>query len=1752
MSEKKYYAVGALTPEGWERVHSILTQDGTLEDNIPSRPVECADLKEHSPTRAVYLLDDEEAAQLSQHSDIRFIHLDQSKYPELSPPRPDDLHSGARYTTPVKNHRDFLAGGYPNPTTTADINRTGYQVLRGATYENPWATASSVINSTVPLPTGSGTGKDIDVIVGDEGCWFGHVEFANNTGNGPADYIGGNPLPGNGTCDLLDVVLDGPYYIDPDWFDANPGLRLMTRWDGTTVPTETAARDWWGNANLRSPEFASAGTVSIPSYYTRANCNGSNTARSAEGTHGTPCAGQTYGRTHGWAYNANKWFIDAYGYYGLWPVDNYFDVMKIFHQTKPVNPTHGNKNPTITSNSWGYREGQGYSGYYYFRQGPSGSGGVAYSTKPQFMYQLGSAGDGGRFKGEMMVNNLTVAGDELIASGVIFVAAAGNSNQQQVTSDHPNYNNYWSSSPNTPLSSAYHLSLDGVNYCYNTTNRRGFPQQIGKYTTGTTVVYPVINIGALDDSYQLDGKERKVNYSDMGNDIDCYTPGDGTLTSNWGAGLLIPRHDQRVGGLTSYDCGFSGTSSACPTATGMIATILENNRTWTWQDVRNWLHALDEQPLSDFYQGVEPTTPTDTAWYDLNSLQGSARRVLYNNIAPVVVYTLTTTLAVPSVSIYVNQSLIPVTPVTASGGTGTLVWSVSPTLPAGLLLNSSSGQLTGTPTALHSTSSFAVTVTDQSTPTPQTSSKSFSISVKPQPIVISLSTTTKAVYAYTEVTPFTPATASGGYGTKTWAISPTLPASLSFNTTSGEITGTPTVLSTSRSYTITVTDQASQSKTASIAIASVALPMTPFVNVPDAQLFVYEPIPAFTPVVVTGGSGVKTWSVTPALPTGLTINPTNGEISGTPTVVSSATYTIRITDQVSQQVSRPITLSTLVRPLTAIKQTGGKVSSFVINKPIVPFIPVSSLGGSGTKTWSIGLDNPSNLRFSTPTGLPTGLTFNTSNGIISGTPTEAGVNGYTVTVSDQIGQTSSEDFFLRVRSPQDIILSDDQNIVYGTLFDLLGTTATGYGAVLLGNPVDPGQVVKPADWNKIEEDVIRCIVHQNGTSTFITHQEGTSDFNLLRATTATIVDDNVRDRLYTSIQYLYATSGTVALNQLEYSRVNTYEESPGEWVSHWTEIPKSSNGYMSSVSYTWFYPIHLNYYFNLGGSIKPEFEIDGPDAPSWAPMVALMNQIVFGKAEFYQALLNPGSSKTFTRVFAAGTSPGPTSKAIILTFNVLGRQLLVTANFVAGYHIKGKKGKKKWWKKKKWFGKKKGKFGKKKGYWGKKKGFYYGPDPYNVTVKMRVKSEYLSSYSVNKNGGLAAPIPQSQLMTNSLSATPAPIPIFNCGSGQPSQTRTIQLRNNTSATCIVSHMMLRGYTTGTLSTRTLTIPAYDSRTFDLTYTGAGPGYYRGDVYIMSNIFRPIALFTEINVGSVSPPSLTMTTTTNELIVQDFLVDFAGGNYRDFSVTLPTTPGFTLYSRIPDDGNPITPEYEGFRVTFNPHGLPNVLHSATAVVTIYPLDTSLDNTIINVPIRITSNIQYSTLGTWMSAQGPDNNVAGLSYAIIGGVKYLTIGLGSVPSYADGGVPSVNQLSSEDNFTSWAEIYRIPITGDARTYYSGNYSIKTSDFYEGNSIGYQFGVGNAKGSICTVKDDGHGNLEITWNTARTVASDPSIARTLKGLANAPYYYDETVERENQLEYNYDLIDYTYTHYFVGFARTGGVATRLVIPNLNSNSI
>ena len=66
-----------------------------------------------------------------------------------------------------------------------------------------------------------GDGTGVDAIVSDDGFWIAHPEFCT-TADDPVGWSTGNALTWSGisttpgTCGVLDVVLDGPYYIDPD------------------------------------------------------------------------------------------------------------------------------------------------------------------------------------------------------------------------------------------------------------------------------------------------------------------------------------------------------------------------------------------------------------------------------------------------------------------------------------------------------------------------------------------------------------------------------------------------------------------------------------------------------------------------------------------------------------------------------------------------------------------------------------------------------------------------------------------------------------------------------------------------------------------------------------------------------------------------------------------------------------------------------------------------------------------------------------------------------------------------------------------------------------------------------------------------------------------------------------------------------------------------------------------------------------------------------------------------------------------------------------------------------------------------------------------------------------------------------------------------------------------------------------------------------------------------------------------------
>jgi subtilisin-like proprotein convertase family protein len=153
----------------------------------------------------------------------------------------------------------------------------------------------------------------------------------------------------------------------------------------------------------------------------------------------------------------------------------------------------------------------------------------------------------------------------------------------------------------------------------------------------------------------------------------------------------------------------------------------------------------------------------------------------------------------------------------ASGGGAVASYAVSPALPAGLTLNTSTGVISGTPTAVTSTTTYTVTATN----TGGSTTAPVSITIRDiAPSALTYSSNPATYTTGTAITSNTPA--SGGGAVVSYAVSPALPAGLTLNTSTGVISGTPTAVTSTATYTVTATNSGGFT-TASLSIAVVTL-----------------------------------------------------------------------------------------------------------------------------------------------------------------------------------------------------------------------------------------------------------------------------------------------------------------------------------------------------------------------------------------------------------------------------------------------------------------------------------------------------------------------------------------------------------------------------------------------------------------------------------------------------------------------------------------------------------------------------------------------------------------------------------------------------------------------------------------------------------------------------------------------------------------------------------------------------------------
>ena len=350
------------------------------------------------------------------------------------------------------------------------------------------------------------------------------------------------------------------------------------------------------------------------------------------------------------------------------------------------------------------------------------------------------------------------------------------------------------------------------------------------------------------------------------------------------------------------------------------------------------------------------------------------------------------TLAAPTfTNAALNATIVTGTPFSTTlvaSGNPTASFSLqSGTLPTGLSLNATTGALSGTPTLVGVyTGVFAATNSRG------TATQAFSFTVNSQPVFTSAALNATLVTG----TPYSGVLIASGTPAATYSVQTgSLPAGLSLNSSTGLLSGTPTTAGTFTGVFSATNIYGGATQTFSFLVQAAPVFTSPALG---TTLLTGT---SYSATLIASGNPAATFSVqSGALPTGITLNPTTGVLSGTPTAAGSFAGVFAATNlrgTATQGFNFTINV-----PLSAPVFTSPLLSS-----PLAIGVPYSA-----TLTTSA---NPA-ATYSRQSGtLPPGLTLSASTGTLSGTPTALGTYTGVFAATNSQG-TSTQSFSFTVNS----------------------------------------------------------------------------------------------------------------------------------------------------------------------------------------------------------------------------------------------------------------------------------------------------------------------------------------------------------------------------------------------------------------------------------------------------------------------------------------------------------------------------------------------------------------------------------------------------------------------------------------------------------------------------------------------------------------------------------------------------------------
>lgn len=426
--------------------------------------------------------------------------------------------------------------------------------------------------------------------------------------------------------------------------------------------------------------------------------------------------------------------------------------------------------------------------------------------------------------------------------------------------------------------------------------------------------------------------------------------------------------------------------------------------------------------------------------------------------------------------------------IVATGGVGPLTFKVTAgALPPGLSLNTN-GSITGRTTSNGGTFDFTVTVTDQGSP-PLTDSADYSLVVAPAP---ALSVTTTALINAVQGSPYNQGlNATGGVPPLTWSISSgALPAGLALDASTGQISGTPTTQGSS-SFTVEVTDSALLPPNNQPQTATQSLSIT--VGPPGALAIVTTTLPDANSATLygqqirtTGGIGPFNWTLTAGiLPSGLSLDPVTGVISGTATAVSTNTFSVQVTDSETPpaQASATFSINVVASANNNELLNGQYVFIFSGYNSSGPVVFGGNLFASGTGVIQGFVDSNNNN--------PTGSTNNagpgpTQNNAMAGTYTVGSDGRGTMNLT--VGSVTSTYNFVLDGNGNGQFIEGDSTGTHGTGILRKQPTGNFSAASFKGNYVFELAGIDSAG----KRDTLAGVFHADGASLF---DSGTFDAN---------------------------------------------------------------------------------------------------------------------------------------------------------------------------------------------------------------------------------------------------------------------------------------------------------------------------------------------------------------------------------------------------------------------------------------------------------------------------------------------------------------------------------------------------------------------------------------------------------------------------------------------------------------------------------